>query len=180
MAGYRLVQSEMEAVAAVPDPAPVKAPLSVQATTIQEIEASEVQAVVDQAVIFEDDTFGYHISYPLDWDKVQLSANVVSFQAPDGVTQVKVEVVGPLPSDGLGPFVDRSLGNDQVLSRQLLTVHGFSAERVITLSNINGDQITTFYIDTGDSAFVVSGVGEQKAIEMIARSFNVPQFVAQR
>jgi hypothetical protein len=41
-------------------------------------------------------------------------------------------------------------------------------------------QITTFYIDHGGSIFVVTGTGDQLSIEMIARSFNAPQVVAQK
>jgi hypothetical protein len=174
VAGYRLTQFEMEASAAVSVSAPVKPSLSVQATTVQEV------AVVDRTAVFEDGTFGYHIRYPLDWDKVQLSDYVVSFRSPNGASQVKVEAVGSLPADGLSPFVDRSLGNDIVISRQLLIVHSISAERVVTFSDVIGSQITTFYLDGGESVFVVTGIGEQKAIEMVARSFSIPQLVAQR
>jgi len=59
-------------------------------------------------------------------------------------------------------------------------VHGLPAERIVAYSDTVGGQITTFYIDNNGTIFTVTGVGEQKAIEMIARSFNAPQVVAQR
>ena len=180
VAGYRLSQFEVDADAAVPDPAPVKASLTVQATTIQEVEARGAILPADRSVVFEDNAFGYQLTYPFDWDQVELSSTIVSFQSPDGATEVKVESVGPLPTDGLGAFVNRSLGGDIVISRQLLTVHSQPAERVIAYSDLIGDQVTTFYIDGGKSVFVVTGVGQQKAIETVARSFTMPQLLAQR
>jgi len=179
MGGYRLSQSEEIAEAALV-PAPVKAPVSIQATTLEEVEARAVQLVVEETAIFDNEVFGYHLSYPVAWEKQQLSGNVVVFQSPDHTTQVKVEAVGPLPADGLTPFVDRSLGSDILISRQSLTIHSFPAERVIAFSDNVGGQITSFYVDAGDSAYVISGVGEQKAIEMIARSFNTPELVVQQ
>jgi hypothetical protein len=130
--------------------------------------------------IFKAEQLGYHISHPKDWKELVLSAAMVLFQSPDGASQVKVEAVGSLPSDGLTPFVDRSLGNDIVYSRQLLTIHGQSAERVVAYSDGMESQKTTFYVNSDHSVFVITGTGEQKAIEMIARSFNAPQLVAQR
>lgn len=180
MAGYRLSRSELDASAAVPDRAVAKASLNIQATTIEEVEARGVQPVVDQTATFEDAALGYRVNYPQGWDKVEFSNTAVAFQAPDGVTQVKVEAVGPLSEDGLARFVDRSLGNDKVVSRQLLTVHGVPAERVITFSDVLGGQVTSFYLDGGNSTFVITGFGEQKAIELLARSFTMPQLVAQR
>jgi hypothetical protein len=179
VAGYRLSRSELEAAAAV-TLAPARASLAAQATTIEEVEARGVQPVIAQPMLFEDSTFGYQVSVPLGWNTVRLSEYVIAFRSPDGVTQVKIEAVGPLPADGLAPFVDRSLGSDAVLSRQLLTVQGIPAERVITFSDVLDLEATTFYLDAGQSAFVVTGIGEQKAIEMMARSFTLPQLVAQR
>jgi hypothetical protein len=103
---------------------------------------------------------------------------VVIFRAVDGVTRVKVEAVGPIAGDGLAPFVDRSLHNDDVLSRQSLTIHGFNAERVVAFANSPGGQKTTFFIDADDTAYVITGLGQQSLIENIARSFNAPQVVA--
>lgn len=180
IAGYRLTRTEIDASAAVPAPAPAKASLSVQATTVEEVEARRIQPVSNQTAVFEDTSFGYQIQHPLDWETAALSDQMVSFQSPDGLTQVKVEAVGPLPADGLSPFVDRSLGTDAVLSRQLLTIHGIQAERVITFADAIEGQATTFYLDGGNSAFVLTGIGDQHAIEMIARSFTMPQLVAQR
>lgn len=180
VAGYRLSHSELDAAAAVPNPVAVKASLNVQATTIEEVEARGVQPVVDQTATFEDAALGYRINYPQGWDKVEFSDTAISFQSPDGLTQVKLEAAGPLSEDGLARFVDRSLGSDVVVSRQSLTVHGVSAERVITFSDALGGQVTRFYLDAGDSTFVITGFGEQRAIEMLARSFTMPQLVAQR
>ena len=184
VAGYRLTQSEPEAVAAAPAlsaPLPVKnVALDVQATTIKEVETRGMRAVVERMVLFADEYFGYHISYPMGWETSQLSANVVLFQSLDGVTQVKVEAAGPMPADGLVPFVDRSLYNDVVLSRQTLTVHGFPAERVVAFADSPGGQKTTFYIEADASAYVITGIGQQSAIEKVARSFNAPLVIAQR
>ena len=184
VAGYRLTQPEPETVAAAPVPPAsslVKtASLNLQATTAAEVVARGVSVVVEQMNNFEEAQSGYHISYPVGWDRLTLSTTMTLFQAPDGASKVQVEAVGPLPADGLAPFVDRSLGNDIVYSRQLLTVHGQAAERVVAYSDAVGGQKTTFYINAGDSVFVVTGTGEQMAIEMIARSFNAPQLVAQR
>ena len=177
--GYRLSQSE-EIAEAAQVPTLVKAPVSIQATTLEEVEARAVQSAVEETVIFDNEVFGYHLSYPVVWEKQELSGNVVVFESPDHTTQVKVEAVGPLPADGLTAFVDRSLGRDILISRQSLTIHGFSAERVMAFSDSIGGQITSFFVDAGDSAYVISGVGEQKAIEMIARSFNAPDLVVQR
>ncbi|MCL4297644.1 MAG: hypothetical protein KJ077_18025 [Anaerolineae bacterium] len=177
--GYYLSQSE-EVVEAAPAAVPLKAPLSVQATTVEEIEAQSVRPLVDQSAVFENTIFNYRLSYPVDWSKEQPSANVVIFQSPDNTTRVKIEAVGPLPAAGLAAFVDRSLGHDILISRQLLTLAGNPAERVIVFSDKVTGQVTSFYVDAGTSAYVISGVGEQTAIEMVARSFNAPQQVAQR
>jgi hypothetical protein len=177
--GYYLGQSE-EVVEAAPVVVPLKAPLSVQATTIEEVEAQSIRPLVDQNAVYENKIFNYHLSYPVEWGKEQPAANVVIFQSPDNTTRVKVEAVGPLPADGLAAFVDRSLGRDILISRQLLTLHDNPAERVIVFSDKVGDQMTSFYVDAGTSAYIISGVGEQAAIERVARSFNAPQLVAQR
>lgn len=177
--GYYLSQSE-EVVEAAPVVAPLKAPLSVQATRIEEVEAQNIRPLVDQNAVYKDEIFNYHLSYPLDWSKEQPSANVVIFQSPDHTTRVKIEAVGPLPAAGLAAFVDRSLGHDILISRQLLTLSDNPAERVIVFSDKVGGQVTSFYVDAGTSAYVISGVGEQAAIEMMARSFNTVQQVAQR
>ena len=177
--GYYLSQSE-KVVEAAPITAPAKAPLSVQATTVEEIEARGILPLTDQTEAYNNEVFNYHLNYPLNWAKQQPSANVVIFESPDNTTQVRIEAVGPLPADGLSAFVDRSLGRDILISRQLLTLHNFPAERVIVFSDQTGGQITSFYVDAGTSAYVISGTGEQAAIEMIARSFDAPELVAQR
>ena len=177
--GYRLSQSE-EIAEAAPVLTLVKAPVSNQATTLEEVEARAVQPAVEETVIFNTEVFDYRLSYPVVWEKQELSGNVVVFESPDHTTQVKVEAVGPLPADGLTAFVDRSLGSDILISRQSLTIHGFSTERVMAFSDSIGGQITSFFVDAGDSAYVISGMGEQKAIEKIARSFNAPDLVVQR
>ena len=184
VAGYRLTQSEPNPVAAAPaltDSAPLKkVSLDVQATTLEEVQARDTQAVVKPMATFEDEHFGYHLSYPASWETDRLSANVVLFQSVDGVTKVKVEAAGPMPADGLVPFVERSLYNETVMSRQSLTVHGYPAERVVAFADNPGGQKTTFYIETAASAYVITGMGQQSTIEKVARSFNAPQVVAQR
>lgn len=177
--GYYLSQSE-KVVEAAPVAAPVKAPLTVQATSIEEIKTPAILPLADQSAVYDNKIFNYQVSYPMDWTKEQPSANVVIFQSPDHTTKVKVEAVGPLPADGLTAFVDRSLGRDVLISRQLLTLHGSPAERVIVFSDQAGGQVTSFYVDAGTSAYVIRGVGEQAPIEMLARSFNAPQLVAQQ
>lgn len=174
VAGYRLNQANSEVVtAAEPVVAPVKVSLNTQATTVEDIKAPEVQAEAEPVILFEHHSFGYQLSYPASWNKTEVSANVVTFQSPDHKTQVTVEAVGPLPADGLTPFVDRSVADSQVFSRQSLTIHSFPAERVVTSSDQTTGQMTTFFIDAGQSAYVIAGAGEQHTIEMIARSFNV-------
>jgi hypothetical protein len=179
VAGYRLVQPEVADVSAAPAAVASKnISLNMQATTVDEIEARGAQSIVQPKVMFEDDDYGYQISYPSGWEMLELSSDVVIFQSVDGVTRVKVEAIGPVAADGLAPFVDRSLYNDAVLSRQLLTIHGFAAERVIAFADSPGGQKTTFFIDADDTAYVITGMGQQSLIENIARSFNAPQVVA--
>lgn len=182
VAGFRLTQPEPETVVAAPVPPPAvkMESLNAQALTIEEVEARNAVAASQQKAIFKDASLGYHLSYPLHWEKERLSSTTALFQSPDGASQVKVEAAGPLPADGLAPFVDRSLGNEILYSRQLLTVHGLPAQRVVAYSRALGQQVTTFYIERDGNVFVVTGTGHQKSIEMIARSFNAPQVVAQR
>lgn len=180
-AGYRLTQVEPEtAAAAMPIPVVARPSLSVQATTIEEVEARSVQPVAQQNITIEGTVLGYHISYPTSWYKTELSSNVVVFQSGDGATRVKVEIASILPADGLAGFVDRSLGQDILLTRQLLTIHGLPAERVLVYSDEAGGQVTSFYVDADQLVYVISGSGEQKLIESVARSFNAPQLIAQR
>jgi len=179
VAGYRLVQPEVADVSAAPAAAASKnISLTMQATTIDEVEARGGQSIVQPTVLFQDDDYGYHISYPTGWEMLELSSNVVIFQSVDGVTRVKVEAVGSVAADGLVPFVDRSLHNDDVLSRQSLTIHGLAAERVVAFADSPGGQKTTFFIDADDTAYVITGLGQQSLIENVARSFNAPQVVA--
>ncbi len=168
-------QPEMVAEAAVP--APVRASVSTQATQVDQVIAPLADA---QEVLYDNQTFGYRLTYPAEWQKQQPSANVVIFQAPGGATQVKIEAVGPLPPDGLTPFVNRSLGPDILISRLTLTINGLPAERVVAFSDAVDGQVTSFYVDGGRCAYVISGVGEQKVIEQIARSFQATELVAQR
>jgi hypothetical protein len=177
VAGFRLSQSDSEVAVAALVSAPVKASISEQA---MDTPAVAVQSVVDQVTVFDNDVFNYQLDYPVDWNRQQPSANVVIFQSPDQTTEVKIEAVGPLPADGLTAFVNRSLDQDIVISRQSLTVHGLPAERTLAFSDRIDGQVTTFYVDAGKSAYVITGVGEQKAIEQIARSFNAPEWVAQQ
>jgi hypothetical protein len=180
-AGYRLTQVEPEtAAAAMPIPVVARPSLSVQATTIEEVEARSVQPVAQRNITIEDTVLGYHISYPTSWYKTELSSNVVVIQSGDGATRVKVEIASVLPADSLAGFVDRSLGQDILLTRQLLTIHGLPAERVLVYSDEAGGQVTSFYVDADQMVYVISGSGEQKLIESVARSFNAPQLIAQR
>lgn len=174
--GYHLGRANLQTVAA--EPAGVKAPLSLQATTVEEVEARVLDAPVSQPELFADDTFDYHLVYPLGWEVDRPAPNRVSFRAPDGTATVLVEAVGPLAADGLTAFVNRSLDNYIVLSRQSLAVHGLPAERILAYSDQADGQVTLFFIDAGRSAYVLTGTGEQQALEMVARSFNSPQPVA--
>jgi len=90
------------------------------------------------------------------------SANAVSF----------------LPVDGLAGFVERSLGQDIVLTRQMLTIHGLPAERVLLYSDTAGGKITTFYVSADNMVYVISGSGDEAEVEAVARSFNTPQVIA--
>lgn len=167
-------QPEIVAEAAIP--APVRASVSTQATSADQI---AIQPVASQELLYDNQTFGYRLSYPADWQKQQPSANVVVFQSADLSSQVKIEAVGPLPPDGLTPFVDRSLGPDVLISRLTLTINGLPAERVMAFSDAVDGQVTSFYVDGGQCAYVITGVGEQKAIEQVARSFQATELVAQ-
>jgi hypothetical protein len=184
VAGYRLTQPEPEMVAAasVP-PASVQVKtesLNVQATTMEEVDARGGSRIAPERALFMSQASGYHLSRPVGWQTVNLSTTMTVIKSPDGASIVKVEAVGPLPADGLAAFVDRSLGNDVVFSRQLLTVHGQPAERVVAYSDRANGQVTTFYIDAKGSVFIIAGVGHQKDIELIARSFNEPLELALR
>ncbi len=177
VAGYRLVQPEPAEVSAAPG-ATVSKNVSInsQATQVEQVTAP----VVQPTILFEDDDFDYHVSYPAGWDMLELSSDVVFFQSVDGVTRVKVEVVGAISVDGLAAFVERSLAGEQILSRQLLTIHGLPAQRVITFADSPGGQKTSFFIDAGETAYLITGTGQQPLIESVARSFNAPQVVALR
>ena len=90
-AGYRLTQSEPNPVAAAPaltDSVPLKkVSLDAQATTLEEVQARDTQAVVEPMATFEDEHFGYHLSYPASWETDRLSANVVLFQSVNHLFQ---------------------------------------------------------------------------------------------
>ncbi len=182
--GYRLTHPEPEMVAAAPvRPASVQVKtesIAAQAMTIEAVEARGLARPVEPVALFASSELGLHLSYPADWQVLIPSTTLAVFKSPDGASLVKVEAVGSRPADGLASFVDRSLGRDLVLSRQILTVHGLPAERVVAYSPLAGGQVTTFYIDDNGSIFVVTGIGEQRSIELIARSFNGPLAVAQR
>ncbi len=180
-AGYRLTQVEPETAAAAPavsTPVMTHAALSGQATSIEQVQARGAQSAVEPVAVFTER--GYRLSYPANWQKFQLSSTVTLFQTADGVTSVKVEAAGPLPADGLSAFVTRSLGQTVAISRQLLTIHGQPAARVVTLADTPGGQVTTFYVQVNASVYVLTGQGQQVALEKVARSFNAPQAVAQR
>lgn len=179
-AGYRLTQVEPEIAAAAAPVSVVERAISAQATTIEEVRARNVRPLTGQNATFTDQLFGYRISYPADWYKTELSSNVIVFQSTDGATRVKVEVAGPLPGDGLAAFVDRSVADDIVFTRQGLTIHGLPAERVLVYVEGTGSQVTNFYISADGMIYVISGFGEQPLVESVARSFNAPQVVALR
>lgn len=181
-AGYRLTRPEPETAAAAPVPpvAQKTEALSLQVTTVEEVAARGLVVAAEPLAVFTAEESGFHISYPGNWDRLTLSTTTTLLQSPDGASRVQVEDAGPLPADGLAAFVDRSLGSDIIYSRQLLTVHGLPAERVVTYSDTAGSSVTTFYIQLNGSVIVVTGSGEQQAIEMIARSLNAPQLVALR
>jgi hypothetical protein len=184
IAGFRLAHLDPQIVEAAPVPPSVQ-PVKIgsivnQAMTSAEVSSRGGAVVVEPMAVFRDGKLGYHLNYPASWEQLSLSSTVTLFQSPGGANQVKVEAAGPLPADGLSPFVERSLGNDIVFSRQALTVHGLPAERVVAFSELLDNQVTVFYINQDASVFVITGTGDQKSIEMIARSFNAPQLVAQR
>jgi hypothetical protein len=173
---YLWNQPEQEIVAVAAVPAPARPSIQSQTTTVEQLPA--LPATVELSV-YANTWFNYHLGYPANWHKQEPSTNVVIFQSPDQLSQVKVEAVGPLPADGLTPFVDRSLGPDVLITRQTLTIQGLPAERVVVFSDAVKDQVTTFYVDAGTCAYVITGLGQQKSIEQIARSFNAPELVAQ-
>lgn len=155
--GYYLDRSEMEVSAA--------APLDKPTLNMQTTEAETTGSLADQTAIFTDENFDYELRYPLGWYEAQLQPNKAAFLSPDGQTHVTVEAVGPL-AEPLAALVDRHIGDEPVFSHQMLTINGLAARRVVT------DQATTFYVDADSSAYVISGSGEQQAIEMIARTFQ--------
>ncbi len=150
--------------------------LVAQATTVEDM----VPTPAEQMVVYNNQMFDYHLDYPVGWQINQTTANVSQFESPDGVSRVTVEAIGSLPAEGLAAFVARNLGEQMVISHQTLTIHSQPAERVIVYAEDLGAQETNFFIETDASLVIITGVGEQKPIEMIARSFNAPQAVAQR
>lgn len=179
--GYRLSQPEPEMVSAAPVPPPARvkvADISVQAMSVEEVEARTLPRIADQTNIYRDQNWNFHLRYPAGWERLTLSDSLTLFQSPDGESRIRVEAAGPVPLDGLSGFVDRSLGQAMVYSRQQLTVYGAPAERVVTVDG--GSMETSFYINWNGTIFVVSGVGQQQAIELAARSFNAPLQVALR
>jgi hypothetical protein len=178
---YSLAQVKAEKEIVIPAaPVVTKPPISIQATSVEEVEARPVKPLLGQKALIYDHIFGYSVSYPADWHKLALSSSVVWFQSVDGTTHVKLEVAGSLPSDGLTRFVDRSLGQDILLTRQSLTIQGHPAERLQLFSTEIGGQVTRFYIQAGEMIYAISGAGEQKLIESLARSFSAPQPLVQR
>lgn len=178
IAGYSLTQGKPEVVgAAVPV---VDKVIGRQATTVEEVRARLIQPLRTETVVVVDNLFGYHLAYPAGWLKTELSSDVVLLQSTDGASQVKIEIAGVLPADGLAAFVDRSRGQEMLLTRQSLTIHGFPAERLLLYSDKLSRQVTNFYLTADDMVYVISGSGQQKAIESIARSFNAPQLIALR
>lgn len=183
--GYRLTRSETKlAMIGLSDPVAIRLAetrsIVSQMTTTEEALARRPYVPAEQMVVFTNEMYDYHLDYPLGWHVTELSPRTSLFQSPDRASWVEVEAVGILPADGLATFVERSIRDELVMSHQLLTIHGQPAERVVAYSTKLAAQQTSFYIDSEASAFVISGSGEQRLIEMIARSFNAPQLVAQR
>jgi hypothetical protein len=177
---YSLAQVKPEQVIAGPAaPVIAKPSISVQATSVEEVEARPLKPLLGQEILINDQILGYSVSYPADWHKMTLSSSVVWFQSVDTETHVKIEVAGALPTDGLSRFIDRSLGQDILLTRQSLTIHGHPAERLQLFSDEVGGQLTRFYIQADEMIYLIAGSGEQKLIERVARSFSAPQPIAQ-
>ncbi len=177
VAGYTLTQVDSPAEAAAPA---VSRSIMAQATTVEEVQARAVQPLAGQQITVVDNLFGFDIRYPAHWVKQELSSKIVILQAADESTQLKIEAAGLLPADGLTGFVNRSLGSDIVLTRQQLTIHGLPTERILLFSNGSGGQVTKFFINANSDVYVISGAGQQKSIEAVARSFNAPQEIALR
>jgi hypothetical protein len=177
VAGVRLSQPEPEMAAAAPvNPAPVKT----ESIAVQRFSVDLPPAAVRPTTLFTAVQGNYHLSYPNGWKYTILSGAAVQFYSPTEATTVTVELAGPVPIDGLAAYVTRSLGPDTVYSRQLLTVHGLPAERVITVAAESKTTVTTFYIAHTDVVVKITGFGQQHAIEMMARSFNAPLLLAQK
>ena len=126
----RFTQPEPETAAAAPSHI-VAAPPKTESISLQmtAVESVARQATVPMA-LYKAADIDYHLNYPADWSYLILSSAATLFQSSNGDTQVTVELAGPLPADGLSPFVSRSLSpNQQIYSHQLLTVHGLPAER---------------------------------------------------
>lgn len=176
--GYRLSQPEPELVSADAEVVNVAESRSLvaQATTIEE----KVPLPAEQMILYTHSAFDYHLDYPRGWDVSQPATNRVLFESPEKTSRVEVEAVGPLPVEELAAFVERSIGETMVISHQTLTIHNQPAERIVAYSEELGTQETSFFIAAESSAVVITGVGEQRPIEMIARSFNGPQAVALR
>ncbi len=180
VAGYRLGQPEPETVVAEA-PKVRTAPLverSISQQALNVVESTDVDNGTEMTS-FVNGQFGYQIHYFENWQQNEVAPNQVALASPDGKSVLTVEAVGPL-TDGLSAWVDRSLGEDMILTRQLLTVQGLEAERLIVLSEATGEQQTKFFIASEDSAFLLVGTGEQKSIELIARSFQNSEFLALR
>ncbi len=185
MVGYRLTQPDPQAVVADLDQAKLERVIETRVLDMQVLSSDEAlpgpaRLSTPQMIVFTSEMFDYHLDYPLGWSISEISARVSRFQSPDGQTRVEVEAKGSLPDEGLKPLVERSLREEMVLSHQLLTIHGQTAERVVAYSETLVGQKTTFFIEHAENAFVITGSGEQRMIEMMARSFNAPQAVALR
>lgn len=160
MITYRISSEELAAKASFVD----KPALETQAFAA---DAAEFVPLGNPVQVYEDAIFGYQVSYPVGWDVFELRPNVMALMGTHALYPVQIEVVGPLAED-LTTFVNRSLGDTPVITRQDLTIHGATAQRIITRDS------TTFYINTAESAYIVSSMGEPQAVEMIARSFTAP------
>jgi len=170
LTGYRLIQAQPEMVTIAAPTTMANRDISTQSTSVDSI---QILATDEQTRNFEHNVFGYTLNYPIDWDITISSENTVVFQSPDQNTRVDVTVVGVVPADGIGGFVDQELAQSNSSSRYSLTINGFPAEHVLLAPVGAESQLVNVYIEFDNTIIVISGTGERDLIENIARSFNI-------
>jgi len=146
--------------------------LTNQATSIVEVEKRQLKPLGDALTSFQDEIFGYQVNYPATWQVEQIAPNEVVFKSLADQAQVTVVAVGLLTNNDLASYVSNYTANETIITRQLLTINGFSAERVILYSDISGEQQTKFFLNTETSAYVIIGTGNRTITELIAQSLN--------